>query len=113
MLIVLLASGCATVGPDYKEQTVPVMPDYLEYEDPNLDTTVPAEPEWWKTAFNDPIIDQLVETALTQNLSLRSAGLRVLQARQQLAIAMGNQYPQQQQISGQAGVGGDFASSIL
>lgn len=111
VLLVLLAAGCATVGPDYKEPVVPVMPDYLEYEDPNLDTTVPAEPEWWKTAFNDPIIDQLVETALAQNLSLRSAGLRVLQARQQLAIAMGNQYPQQQQISGQAGIGGDFASS--
>jgi NodT family efflux transporter outer membrane factor (OMF) lipoprotein len=111
VLLALLACGCATVGPDYKEPTAPVMPDYLEYEDPNLDTAVPAEPEWWKRAFNDPILDHLVETALAQNLSLRSAGLRVLQARQQLAIAIGNQYPQQQQFSGQAGVGGNFASS--
>jgi NodT family efflux transporter outer membrane factor (OMF) lipoprotein len=35
-------------------------------------------------------------------LSLRSAGLRVLQSQQQLAIAIGNQFPQQQQASGLA-----------
>jgi NodT family efflux transporter outer membrane factor (OMF) lipoprotein len=66
---------------------------------------------WWQTAFRDPILDQLVATALAQNLSLRSAGLRVLQARQQLLIAIGNQYPQQQQLGGQAGVEGLFSSS--
>ena len=99
-----------TVGPDYQVPTAPVMPDYLEYEDPLLDTTAPVAPEWWKTAFKDPILDRLVETALAQNLSLRSAGLRVLQARQQLLIAIGNQYPQQQQLSGQAGIEGVFSS---
>ena len=67
--------------------------------------------QWWKTAFNDPILDRLVDTALAQNLSLRSAGLRVLQARQQLAIAIGNQYPQQQQLTGQAGIAGVSSSS--
>jgi len=41
-----------------------------------------------------------VETSLEQNLSLRSAGLRVLQAQQSLAIAIGEQYPQQQQFGG-------------
>jgi NodT family efflux transporter outer membrane factor (OMF) lipoprotein len=35
---------------------------------------------------------------------LRSAGLRVLQASQQLAIAVGSQYPQQQQLTGDAEV---------
>ncbi|MEN8803614.1 MAG: efflux transporter outer membrane subunit [Thiogranum sp.] len=109
-LSAVVASGCMTVGPDYQVPTAPVMPEYLEYEDPLLDTTAPAEPEWWKTAFKDPILDQLVETALAQNLSLRSAGLRVLQARQQLLIAIGNQYPQQQQLSGQAGIAGVVSS---
>jgi NodT family efflux transporter outer membrane factor (OMF) lipoprotein len=59
-------------------------------------------PEWWQTAFQDPILDRLVETALEQNLSLRSAGLRVLQAQQNLAIAIGDQYPQQQELTGSA-----------
>ena len=33
-LLALVASGCMTVGPDYQVPTAPVMPDYLEYEDP-------------------------------------------------------------------------------
>ncbi len=110
-LLALLASGCTTVGPDYHFPTAPVMDNWLEYEDPMMETTRPVAAAWWKTAFNDPVLDQLVQTALAQNLSLRSAGLRVLQARQQLAIAIGNQYPQQQQISGQAGIAGVSSSS--
>ena len=110
VLSAVVASGCMTVGPDYQVPKAPVMPEYLAYGDPLLDTTALAAPEWWKTAFNDPILDQLVEMALAQNLSLRSAGLRVLQARQQLLIAIGNQYPQQQQLTGQAGIAGVFSS---
>ena len=102
-LSAVIASGCMTVGPDYQVPKAPVMPEYLAYGDPLLDTTALAAPEWWKTAFNDPILDQLVEMALAQNLSLRSAGLRVLQARQQLLIAIGNQYPQQQQLTARPG----------
>ena len=101
-LLALIVCGCATVGPEYQVPTAPVQTDWLEYEDPLLDTTPPVTPEWWKTAFNDPTLDQLVETALAQNLSLRSAGLRVLQSQQQLAVAIGNQFPQQQQAAGSA-----------
>ena len=75
---------------------------WLAYEDPRVDTGNPASPEWWKGAFADPVLDQLIDLAVTDSLSLRSAGLRVLQARQQLAIAIGNQYPQQQTVSGSA-----------
>ena len=55
-----------------------------------------------KAPIRTLILDQLVETALQQNLTLRSAGLRVLQSQQQLAIAIGNQFPQDQQVSGSA-----------
>ena len=55
-----------------------------------------------ENAFQDPELDQLVEEALSQNLTLMSAGLRVLQAQQLLAIAIGYQFPQQQQVSGSA-----------
>jgi len=111
MLLALVAYGCTTVGPEYQAPTAPVEPNWIEYKDPLLDATSPVAPEWWKAAFKDPILDQLVATALAQNLSLRSAGLRVLQARQQLAIAVGNRYPQQQQLSGQAGIQGTDSSS--
>jgi NodT family efflux transporter outer membrane factor (OMF) lipoprotein len=111
VLAVLSLSGCMMLGPDYREPTAPVQPDWIEVEQALIETTPPVTAMWWQTAFRDPILDQLVATALAQNLSLRSAGLRVLQARQQLLIAIGNQYPQQQQLGGQAGVEGLFSSS--
>ena len=110
LLPALLVSGCAMVGPDYQMPSAPLQNDWLEYEDPRLDSKAPVVESWWKTAFNDPILNRLVDTTLSQNLSLRSAGLRVLQARQQLAIAIGSQYPQQQQINGKAGIAGVSSS---
>ena len=98
----LLLSGCLSVGPDYTEPEVETQPDWIE-SDGNLISSRPAlDPRWWHLAFQDPVLDELTEQALAQNLTLRSAGLRVLQSQQQLAIAVGNQYPQQQQISATA-----------
>jgi NodT family efflux transporter outer membrane factor (OMF) lipoprotein len=111
LLAVLGLSGCMMLGPDYREPAAPVQPDWIEVEEALIETMPPVTAMWWQTAFRDPILDQLVATALAQNLSLRAAGLRVLQARQQLLIAIGNQYPQQQQLGGQAGVEGLFSSS--
>jgi len=104
MLLALAVGGCTTVGPDYQEPEATVQTEWIEHQDPSVDTAATMATKWWKTAFNDPILDRLVEIALAQNLTLRSAGLRVLQARQQLAIAIGNQYPQQQQFTGDAGI---------
>ena len=58
--------------------------------DPDRKPVVKADGELVAVIFNDPILDMLVATALAENLSLRSAGLRVLQARQQLLIAIGS-----------------------
>jgi len=101
VLSVLIVSGCA-LGPDYQKPEAPVESDWLESGDARISSKQPVDPEWWRTAFRDPLLDELVEVALQQNLTLRSAGLRVLQAQQLLAIAIGNQYPQQQQATGSA-----------
>ena len=101
LLLALLLSGCA-IGPDYTQPDAAVEPGWLEIDDPRISSQPPADPTWWQTAFQDPELDGLVETTLQQNLTLRSAGLRVLQSQQQLAIAIGNQFPQEQQISGSA-----------
>jgi NodT family efflux transporter outer membrane factor (OMF) lipoprotein len=98
----LLLSGCTAVGPDYTEPETTVQTDWQESGSPLLSSSVSLDPRWWQSAFRDPDLDQLTTEALSANLTLRSAGLRVLQAQQQLAIAIGNQYPQQQQVSGGA-----------
>ncbi len=102
MTIALATSGCVMLGPDYQTPTAPLETDWLAFEDPRLKDTAPLAPEWWSTALRDPVLDQLVQIAMAEELTLRSAGLRVLQAQQQLNIAIGNQYPQQQDLSGSA-----------
>jgi len=101
-LLAALVTGCTVLGPDYTRPEVTVEPNWIDAGEPLINSEPPVGPQWWKTAFQEPELDQLVETALRQNLTLRSAGLRVLQSQQQLAIAIGNQFPQQQQASGLA-----------
>jgi NodT family efflux transporter outer membrane factor (OMF) lipoprotein len=102
LLSALIVSGCVQLGPDYQEPAAVVETDWLEIDKQYFSTESAVGPRWWETTFNDPDLNWLVDSALQQNLTLRSAGLRVLQAQQQLAIAIGNQYPQQQAIAGDA-----------
>lgn len=97
--LMLLFSGCTALGPDYTEPDVTVETSYIDSEAPLVNGSASLDPRWWQYAFEDPLLNELTERALAQNLTLRSAGLRVLQSQQQLAIAIGNQYPQQQQIT--------------
>ena len=96
-------TGCM-VGPAYKAPTASVATQWLKFEDERFKTTQPVEPRWWKNAFQDAGLDQLIDEALAGNLTLRSAGLRVLQARQTLLIAKGNLFPQEQFIGAAAAV---------
>ena len=98
-LLLFSVAGCTTLGPDFKTPEAPVAEEWTDV-DPSMLSNQPADhPEWW-TVFNDPVLNQLIETAQSQNLTLRSAGLRVLQAQARLGIATGSKYPQVQQLSG-------------
>jgi NodT family efflux transporter outer membrane factor (OMF) lipoprotein len=89
-----LMAGCA-VGPDYIKPAAPEPSAWIEKEDPKLKSE-PADFATWWTVFNDPVLDKLIDTAYQQNLDLRIAGIRILEARAQLGIAVGDQYPQAQ-----------------
>jgi NodT family efflux transporter outer membrane factor (OMF) lipoprotein len=92
---IALLGSCAMVGPDYVKPTLQEPGDWLEKGDPKIRTEDIDYSQWW-TVFNDPVLNRLMESAYNENLNLQIAGLRVLQARAQLAIAIGDQYPQQQ-----------------
>jgi NodT family efflux transporter outer membrane factor (OMF) lipoprotein len=102
LILIFLLQGCISLGPDYVRPDADVETEWLTIADPQMSNTLPTDPKWWQAAFHDAMLDQLVEKALHQNLTLRSAGLRVLQSQQQLAIAVGAQYPQQQEVNGSA-----------
>ena len=90
------AGGCTTLGPDFKTPDAPVAQEFAETQDPKAKSEQADYRNWW-TTFNDPILNSLVETAYAQNYDLQSAGVRILQARANLGIATGSQYPQTQQ----------------
>lgn len=98
-----MLGGCTMVGPDYVKPTAPVPEEWLETSEVGDETKEMDFSTWWQV-FNDPVLNALVETAYRQNLTLQVAGIRILEARAQLGIAIGDQYPQAQQGFGDAGV---------
>ncbi len=81
--LTLLLSGCIKVGPDYVLPPAPIQQKWLESKDPQIKRKPSEHREWWKM-FKDPVLDSLVETAYQQNLTVRTAGIRILQTRAEL-----------------------------
>jgi NodT family efflux transporter outer membrane factor (OMF) lipoprotein len=97
-LFALFLSGC-TIGPDFTRPQVKVSQTWLDAGNQQVKTDPLEYHSWWR-AFNDPVLDRIIARAYQENLSLRIAGLRVLEARAQLGIATGGTYPQTQQTFG-------------
>jgi outer membrane protein, multidrug efflux system len=76
LLALLIASGCAMVGPDYKRPETSLPANYTETT-PAGSLTVPQE--WWKL-YNDPLLDKLVQDGLAHNTDLYIATARVEEA---------------------------------
>jgi len=87
------------LGPDFQTPEAPVADEWLETSDPQVNTQAEEYSDWW-TVFNDPVLDHIIELAYQQNLPLQIAGIRILESRALLGIAIGSQYPQQQQVGG-------------
>jgi len=101
LVLAFVISGCTMVGPDYIKPTAPEPHEWLETRDTKIESKSADFSTWW-TVFNDPTLNALVKSAYQQNLTLQATGIRILEARAQLGIAIGNQYPQTQQGTGDA-----------
>jgi NodT family efflux transporter outer membrane factor (OMF) lipoprotein len=107
--IALFASGCTPfteyvhngfkVGPNYQQPSAPVADAWIDAGHPAV-KSVPANDSAWWHAFRDPVLDDLVRTAYAQNVTLRIAVARVLEARDTRAIAVGQLFPQSQTANG-------------
>jgi len=96
--VLLTFAGCM-IGPDYQRPKVSISPSWGQTGDQRVSTESTTYRDWWR-AFNDPVLDRLVARAYRDNLTLQQAGVRVLQARAQLGIAVGEVFPQTQQVIG-------------
>ncbi|HSI53030.1 MAG: TolC family protein [Ramlibacter sp.] len=102
-----LLAGCTTVGPNFERPRATWLDAWTggSLKTLNEDARVPratsVSPEWW-THFRDPVLNQLIAEAHRVNPTVRTAGLRIMEARAQLGIAGSALYPQAQQVTGQA-----------
>ena len=92
----LFLSACMMMGPNYKEPQKKIANHWLK-PGKAIKETQNHDAQWWKV-FHDPTLTALIDQGYQNNLSLQSAGVRVLQARAQLAQTVGNLYPQQQAL---------------
>lgn len=87
------------VGPNYRRPCAATSAGWIDSQSSNVVVANQENAEWWGV-FNDPTLEQLIQTAYQQNLPLRAAGLRVLQARTQRDVSALNMLPQSQAMSG-------------
>ncbi|REK18437.1 MAG: transporter [Planctomycetota bacterium] len=87
------------VGPEYQTPPAPIAPHWIDQNDARLDTLTGDISSWWG-AFDDPLLNNIMVDAYQQNLPLREAAFRVLAARAQFGIAVGNFFPQLQTMDG-------------
>src|SRR5260370_37392562 len=73
------------VGPNYHRPPAPVEGEWIDAADVRVRKESDDLSRWW-TVFNDPVLNALICDAYRQNLTLRQAGFRVLQARADLGI---------------------------
>ncbi len=118
-ILVGCVAGCQSmaVGPDFEKPEAEVAEAWSETEAEVIKAEPADHSDWW-TIFNDPTLDQLIELAYQQNLSLQIAGLKVVESRAQVGIAGGNLYPQLQQLTADydyhaapSSAGGSFGSA--
>jgi multidrug efflux system outer membrane protein len=88
-IIAVLLTGCM-VGPDYVKPVVDVPVAFI-YEEKEARET--ANTEWWKQ-FQDPVLDDLITEALTNNRDVKIAAANVEQAAALLIQTRSPLFPQ-------------------
>jgi NodT family efflux transporter outer membrane factor (OMF) lipoprotein len=86
------------VGPDFEKPAAPVSKGWIDSGAAEIARRPSRSPNWW-AALGDPVLTRLVKLAQDQNPKLLAAGVRVIEARAQLGVAIGEFYPQQQQAT--------------
>ncbi len=88
LLCLLVLGGCAA-GPDYTRPAVDMPGDWRI---PVEEAAEIANIAWWRE-FNDPVLDELIETALLNNKDLRIAAARVEAFAARIGITRADAFP--------------------
>ncbi|MDR5817041.1 efflux transporter outer membrane subunit [Caballeronia sp. LZ033] len=89
LVVTLLLGGCL-LGPDYSRQPVETPANWRFSSGEAADT---ANTEWWKQ-FEDPVLDELIDTALANNKDVKIAAARIDQFMGQFVTTRAALFPQ-------------------
>jgi len=89
--VFVLNTAC-TVGPNYNRPAVRT-PDHYYNAPANSAAAMSLGDEKWFDVFGDPVLQNLVRKALTDNLDVRIAGNRILQAQEEVGITRAQSLP--------------------
>jgi multidrug efflux system outer membrane protein len=95
-VLAMAIAGCE-VGPSYKRPTTSVPQSFRGALAPEI--SEPAKPETsiadqnWQNIFTDPVLHQLIGEALKNNLDLKVAAQRVLEAQAQVGVVRSQELP--------------------
>jgi NodT family efflux transporter outer membrane factor (OMF) lipoprotein len=96
-----LFSACM-VGPNFTQPEARIQGKWRQFEGGSDREIAASEVQWWRQ-LRDPQLNSLVEEAYRNNPSLQAAGVRIYSARAELNHAVGNLFPQQQDLQVSAG----------
>lgn len=90
----LMLAGCGSLMPTYERPEAPIAP---QWPDASLNPSTAGAPAAtdlaWQSFFADATVNELIQTALTNNRDLRVAVLNIEQARAQLGLRRADQLP--------------------
>lgn len=99
-------TGCFKVGPDFTPPLAPVEPCWQasswqieDFSAPGLNSCCNPPQQWWRL-LSDPLLDALVAQAEWASPTVQQALYRIGEARAILGIAIGELFPQQQELVG-------------
>jgi outer membrane protein, multidrug efflux system len=87
-----LMTGCL-MGPKYQRPAVNVPQEYRAPAPQQAAQASSLGNEQWWQLYQDPVLTQLIHTAIAQNYDVRIAAARVLEAQAQVGITRANQLP--------------------
>src|ERR1700745_3343415 len=90
--VVVVEAGCM-MGPKYKRPIVDVPQGYRASAPQQAAQASSLGNEQWWQVYQDPVLTQLIHTAIAQNYDVRIAATRVLEAHAQVGITRADQLP--------------------
>ncbi len=84
--LVAILPGCWAARPDYRKEEPPVPARFASLGE-GAGTAPAALLDTWWTVFDDPVLDSLMGRLVSNNLDLRIASARLMQARAQAGVA--------------------------